>query len=196
MRFPLMFLALAGCRGCKPDDTGTFCPEGELQTFHQDQDGDGFGDPDAPEEACEAGSGLVADNTDCDDDDDARAAWVSAYVDDDGDGFGAGAAQTICEGEPGFVSVADDRDDSNGDINPGMEPVCENAQDDDCDGLSDCDTPSGQDEIDDSTYTRSRIYGYGALGTAVLGTGDLNGDGWPDIAVGAPMAGDGGEVYV
>jgi len=196
MRFPLWFLALAGCRGCKPDDTGAFCPDGEPQTFYQDQDGDGFGDPDAPEEACEAGNGLVADNTDCDDDNDTRAAWGSAYVDNDGDGFGTGAAQTICEGEPGYAALAEDCDDEDAEINPGMEPVCENTQDDDCDGVSDCGTPVGQEEIEDSTYTRSRIYGYGALGTAVLGTGDLNGDGWPDIAVGAPTAGDGGEVYV
>lgn len=196
MRFPLWFLALAGCRGCKPDDTGAFCPDGEPQTFFQDQDGDGFGDPDAPEEACEAGNGLVADNTDCDDDNDTRAALVSAYADGDGDGFGTGDLQTICEGEPGYAALAKDCDDENAEINPGMEPVCENAQDDDCDGVSDCEAPGGQDDIDDSTYTRSRIYGFGALGTAVLGAGDLNGDGWPDIAVGAPTAGDGGEVYV
>ena len=196
MRFPLWFLALAGCRGCKPDDTGAYCPDGEPQTFFHDQDGDGFGDPDAPKEACEAGNGLVADNTDCDDDNDTRAAWVSAYTDNDGDGFGTGTARTICEGEPGFATMAEDCDDENADINPGMEPVCENALDDDCDDVSDCGAPTGQDVIDDSTYTRSRIYGYGALGTAVLGAGDLNEDGWPDIAVGAPTAGDGGEVYV
>ena len=196
MRFPLWLLALAGCRGCKHEDTAGFCPDGEPQTFYQDADGDGFGDPDAPEDACETGNGLVADNTDCDDDNDTRAALVSAYVDGDGDGFGTGAAQTICEGEPGFATVAEDCDDDDANINPAREPVCENSQDDDCDGLSDCETPTGQADIDDSTYTRSRIYGYGALGTAVLGAGDLNGDGWPDIAVGAPSAGDGGEVYV
>ena len=196
MRFPLWFLALAGCRGCPREDTGDFCPDGEPQTYYQDRDGDGYGDPDAPKDACGAGNGLVADNTDCDDDNDARAAWVSAYTDNDADGFGDGNAQTVCEGELGYAALAEDCDDDNADINPGMEPVCENAQDDDCDGASDCETPAGQADIDDSTYTRSRIYGYGALGTAVLGTGDLNGDGWPDIAVGAPAAGDGGEVYV
>lgn len=196
MRIPLWFLALAGCRGCPRDDTGAFCSDGEPQTFYQDQDGDGFGDPDAPKQACEAGTGLVADNTDCDDENDTRAAWVSAYADGDSDGFGTGAAQTICEGAPGFAALAEDCDDENADINPGMEPVCENAQDDDCDGASDCEPPAGQADIDDSTYTRSRIYGYGSLGMAVLGAGDLNGDGWPDIAVGAPTAGDGGEVYV
>lgn len=43
----------------------------DASTFYADLDGDGFGDGDAPMQACELEDGLVADVSDCDDDDDA-----------------------------------------------------------------------------------------------------------------------------
>jgi hypothetical protein len=46
------------------DTTG--CPS---NTWHRDADGDGFGDPDEIESACEPPTGYVADGTDCDDTD-------------------------------------------------------------------------------------------------------------------------------
>ncbi|MBK9643846.1 MAG: putative metal-binding motif-containing protein [Deltaproteobacteria bacterium] len=39
----------------------------DAASFYDDTDGDGYGDPDALSLACEAPSGAVADNTDCDD---------------------------------------------------------------------------------------------------------------------------------
>ena len=43
----------------------------DMTTFFTDSDGDGFGDGDAEVQACGEGEGVVADNTDCDDTDDA-----------------------------------------------------------------------------------------------------------------------------
>ncbi|MEO0600791.1 MAG: putative metal-binding motif-containing protein [Myxococcota bacterium] len=39
----------------------------DRQTFYTDSDGDGFGDPQAPVQACAASAGIVSDDTDCDD---------------------------------------------------------------------------------------------------------------------------------
>jgi hypothetical protein len=41
----------------------------ELHAWHRDADGDGFGDPDEVESACDPPIGYVEDGTDCDDDD-------------------------------------------------------------------------------------------------------------------------------
>ena len=41
----------------------------DLSTYYADDDNDGFGDASAPLTACEAPSGAVADNNDCDDGD-------------------------------------------------------------------------------------------------------------------------------
>jgi hypothetical protein len=63
--------------------------EGVTSTFYTDADGDCFGDADSSTEACEAPSGTVSDDTDCDDDDDAihpGAAELCDGVDDDCDG--------------------------------------------------------------------------------------------------------------
>jgi hypothetical protein len=43
----------------------------DMTTFFTDSDGDGFGDGDAEVQACGEGEGVVADNNDCDDTDDA-----------------------------------------------------------------------------------------------------------------------------
>ena len=44
--------------------------EGVTSTFYADADGDGYGDLDSPAQACAVGDGLVADSSDCDDDND------------------------------------------------------------------------------------------------------------------------------
>ena len=50
-----------------PDDTAPPCGGAGTSTFYVDADGDGYGDPSAPVEACEPSAGVVADATDCDD---------------------------------------------------------------------------------------------------------------------------------
>ena len=132
--------------------------EGVESTFYADTDGDGFGDPDSSTSACEAPSGFVADNTDCDDtnpDVNPGATEVcdgidnncdgntdegvesTFYADTDGDGFGDPDSSTsACEVPSGFVADNTDCDDTNPDVNPGATEVCDGI-DNDCDGNTD-----------------------------------------------------------
>ncbi len=59
--FFILVLSITLTSSCKNDDS---CTE---TTWYEDADGDGLGNPDVSESACEQPSGYVADNTDTDD---------------------------------------------------------------------------------------------------------------------------------
>ncbi|MEN9796743.1 MAG: hypothetical protein RL653_439 [Pseudomonadota bacterium] len=129
--------------------------------YYLDADGDGFGAAaGAPESACIAVPGRVADNTDCDDgnaavkpgaaelcdglDNDCNGsadeglAFTDFYVDADGDGFGvaAGVPLASCKNVPGRVGNKLDCDDGDANVKPGAAETCDGA-DEDCDGTPD-----------------------------------------------------------
>ncbi len=129
--------------------------------WYADTDGDGFGDPAAPETACDAPTGFVSDQTDCDDgdgdvspdalevcngvDDDCdtvvdpdTAADVSPwYNDGDSDGYGDPVAITYaCEAPTGYLDNSLDCDDTRAVVNPDAVEIC-NGRDDDCDASVD-----------------------------------------------------------
>ena len=113
-----------------------------LSTFFSDSDNDGFGDTSNAVLSCEAPSGYVSDNTDCDDGnvdiylgatetcnglddncdglvDNGAIDSQTWYADSDGDGFGNSSyGLDACSQPNGYVSDADDCDDNNADINP------------------------------------------------------------------------------
>ncbi len=78
----------------------------DLRTCHPDLDGDGFGDPDSVEQACECSSGWVEDDGDCDDSE--QLAWTGATevcddgIDNDCDGWDA---RCRLEGELSFADA-------------------------------------------------------------------------------------------
>lgn len=145
--------------------------EGVTTTYWADVDGDGYGDPALPDEACALPFGYSAFGTDCDDgdravnpgatemcnriDDDCdgltdendasdASTW---YADADVDGYGDPTTATLgCLAPAGYVSDGTDCDDTRDLTNPGASEYC-NGIDDDCDGSTD-----ESDAVDASTW--------------------------------------------
>jgi gliding motility-associated-like protein len=140
------------------NDCDVTIDEGALITFYQDTDGDGFGNNTISTQGCTAPAGFVADNTDCNDNNNAifpgatevcdgidndcdtsidEGAGFTFYEDADGDGFGNSAVSVIsCSLPIGFVGNNIDCDDTDIAINPGATEVCDSA-DNNCNTLVD-----------------------------------------------------------
>ena len=130
--------------------------EGVGESWYADADGDGYGDPEAAVQACDAPSGTVADSTDCDDGDatvnpDADEVCDAVdnncdgtvdeglaqdwYADADGDGYGdPDTAAQGCEQPSGMIAQGDDCDDTSNAVYPGAAETAGDGIDSDCDG--------------------------------------------------------------
>jgi hypothetical protein len=177
------------------DDGDPSLDPASRSTWAADGDADGYGDPGALSQSCEAPTGAVADATDCDDGDRAvnpGALEVCNLVDDDcdallddadpsldpgsravwsadgdGDGYGDASAQTLaCAAPSGAVVDASDCDDGDAAINPAATEVC-NLVDDDCDARVDDADPGLDRSTASAWYTDGDGDGYGA-GAATL----------------------------
>ncbi len=92
-------------------------------TYYADADGDGFGNAAISQVSCTgAPEGYVANNTDCDDNNNAINSQFSFYVDGDNDGFGTGSFVLVCAVNAatppaGYALNNTDCDDNDGSVN-------------------------------------------------------------------------------
>jgi hypothetical protein len=112
-------------------------PPCEMYTFYGDDDGDGYGDGDAPIEACEQPPGAVGNDLDCDDTDPMVSEERTFYGDMDADGYGSPTDAVFSCGAPdGYVSDDTDCEDGFSSVNPGMVEACDGL-DNNCDTVVD-----------------------------------------------------------
>src|ERR1041385_3254697 len=145
------------CNGIDDNCTGGI-DEGVQSTFYADADGDTYGNASVTTMACNAPSGYVSDNTDCDDahasvhpgatevcngiDDNCtggidEGVLSTFYRDADGDAYGnASVTAQACSAPSGYVADATDCDDAHSSVHPGATEVC-NGIDDNCNSLVD-----------------------------------------------------------
>jgi hypothetical protein len=158
----------------------------DAATWYFDGDGDGHGDPFNTSVSCDPYTNFVELGDDCDD---ARA-YVSPsaveicdgidndcdgefdedvapedadtfYIDNDGDGYGSDAETTqACDVPSGYSSNADDCDDTDGDVHPGVPDAFEDGIDSDCDG----------DIDEDASCNPYRPFGNGSTATRTYAT--------------------------
>jgi hypothetical protein len=123
--------------------TDNYCDEvdGCITVPIPDTDGDGFCDAidcDPNDADIYAGAPELCDgkDNDCDGETD-EGALIVLYLDSDGDGYGNPDIQVFgCEGTPGFSENDQDCDDSDENINPDADEICDGI-DNDCNGQTD-----------------------------------------------------------
>jgi hypothetical protein len=201
MRGLLPVLLLSACFQRDKDDTGLPPPDDSPVVTDDtapptDADGDGY----AEGEDCDDGDASVHPGAeelcngvddDCDGTVDEEAVDAPTwYGDGDGDGWGSDDdSEQACQAPDGAVVDPGDCDDEDPGVHPEATEICDGLADENCDGLVD----DGCGPAPEVLLSEAEVILWGATegdkaGFVVDAAGDVNGDGWDDLIVGAPDA--------
>ena len=156
--------------------------------WYVDEDLDGFGSDEIGPQCVRSGETDVLVGGDCDDgdaDEGPNALW---YPDSDGDGFGDPDQQpTVCErGLASDQLAATDCNDADALVHPGQQEFCNDGIDNNCDDdAGDC-VLMGEWEAADVGFFIENDESNLSFGRSFGALADLNGDGLPELVVGAP----------
>ena len=147
------------CDGLDNNCDGTIDENFIINQYWLDDDNDGFGNPEISTSSCFTPEGYVSNSNDCDDEDEYVNPNINEicdgkdnncdglidedfvtsifFLDSDGDGYGnPNVSINSCFMPDGYADNDNDCNDANTNINPGMNEICNNA-DDDCSGVID-----------------------------------------------------------